>query len=497
QALKDKGVIDSGCSRHMTGNISYLSDFKEINGGYVAFGGNPKGGKIIGKGKIRTCKLDFDDVYFVKELKFNLFSVSQMYDKKNNVLFTDTECVVLSSDFKLPDENHVLLSVLRENNMCNVDLKNIVPSGDLTCLFTKATLYESNFWHRRLGHINFKTMNKLVKGNLVRGLPLKVFENNHTYGPKASKSVSVDTSNEIKKALDSSIIEDWVSDSDEDEYEEMILNLENVQHKPKRNFAPIIVLTKSGIVPVSAARQSSLRVAEPVSAARPINTGAFKPLGVPEDALNDQGYFDSGGSRHMTGNISYLTDFKEHDGGYIAFGGGAKGGKITGKGNIKTGIKREYNVARTPQQNKVAERRNRTLIKATKTMLVDSKLPTTFWAEAVNTACYVQNRTSWECLMGNQMMGSLLATLQLVKLLENTTLGLASPNKDKHDASRASKSDNQKRPNVESSTKIVNTAGLVNTATPTYDEYPNDPLMPDLEDFRIFDDAYDDRDEGA
>nr|GFA52230.1 ribonuclease H-like domain-containing protein [Tanacetum cinerariifolium] len=87
-ALKDKGVIDSGCSRHMTENMSYLSDFEELNGGYVAFGGNPTGGKISGKGKIKTGKLDFKDVYFVKELKFNLFSVSQMCDKKNKVLFT-------------------------------------------------------------------------------------------------------------------------------------------------------------------------------------------------------------------------------------------------------------------------------------------------------------------------------------------------------------------------------------------------------------------------
>nr|GEV03309.1 hypothetical protein [Tanacetum cinerariifolium] len=128
-ALKDKGVIDSGCSRHMIGNMSYLSDFKEINGGYFAFGGNPKGGKISGKGKTRTGKLDFDDVYFVKELKFNLFSVSQMCDKKNNVLLTDTECIVLSLEFKLPDDNQVLLRVHMENNMYNVDLKNIVPSG--------------------------------------------------------------------------------------------------------------------------------------------------------------------------------------------------------------------------------------------------------------------------------------------------------------------------------------------------------------------------------
>nr|GEX23827.1 ribonuclease H-like domain-containing protein [Tanacetum cinerariifolium] len=175
-----KGLIDSGCSRHMIGNMSYLSDFEELNDGYVAFRGNPKGGKISGKGKIRTGKLDFDDVYFVKGLKFNIFSVSQMRDKKNSVLFTDTECLVLSLEFKLPDKNQVLLRVPRENNMYNVNLKNIVPSRDLTCLFAKATLDESNLWHRRLGHINFKTMNKLVKGNLVRGLPTKVFENDNT-----------------------------------------------------------------------------------------------------------------------------------------------------------------------------------------------------------------------------------------------------------------------------------------------------------------------------
>nr|GFA08109.1 putative ribonuclease H-like domain-containing protein [Tanacetum cinerariifolium] len=170
----------NGCTMNMTGNMSYLSDFEELNEGYVAFGGNPKGGKIIGKGKIKAGKLDFDNVYFVKELKFDLFSVSQMCDKKNYVLFTDTECLVLSSDFKLPDESQVLLRVPRETNMYNVNLKNIVPSGDLTFLFANATLDESNLWHRRLAHVNFKTLNKLVKGNLVRGLPTKVIENDHT-----------------------------------------------------------------------------------------------------------------------------------------------------------------------------------------------------------------------------------------------------------------------------------------------------------------------------
>ncbi|GJR87864.1 putative ribonuclease H-like domain-containing protein [Tanacetum coccineum] len=156
--LQDQGIFDSGCSRHMTGNKSFLTDYQEVDGGFVAFAGSPKGGKITGKGKIRTGKLDFEDVYFVKELKFNLFSVSQMCDKKNSVLFTKTE------------------------NCKIFDLKNVVPLGGLTCLFAKATIDESNLWHRRLGHYqNFKIHEKTVRGNLVRGLPSKLFENGRYY----------------------------------------------------------------------------------------------------------------------------------------------------------------------------------------------------------------------------------------------------------------------------------------------------------------------------
>ncbi|GKA08882.1 hypothetical protein Tco_0688213 [Tanacetum coccineum] len=95
--LKRFDYVDlQGRLKHMTGNKSFLTDYQEINGGFIAFGGSPKGGKITRKGKIKTGKLDFEDVYFVKELKFNLFSVSQMCDKKNSVLFTETECIVLS-----------------------------------------------------------------------------------------------------------------------------------------------------------------------------------------------------------------------------------------------------------------------------------------------------------------------------------------------------------------------------------------------------------------
>ncbi|GJX42450.1 putative ribonuclease H-like domain-containing protein [Tanacetum coccineum] len=61
--MDDKGFVDSGCSRHMTGNIAYLSDFKEFDGGYVTFGGGAHGGRISGKGTLKTDSLDFEDVH--------------------------------------------------------------------------------------------------------------------------------------------------------------------------------------------------------------------------------------------------------------------------------------------------------------------------------------------------------------------------------------------------------------------------------------------------
>ncbi|GJY01522.1 hypothetical protein Tco_0359674 [Tanacetum coccineum] len=132
--------------RHMTMNTSSILDIfiKTIIEGFCGrFGVSSKRSNITGKGKIRTRKLDFKDVYFVKELKFNLFSVSQMCDRKNNVLFTETECLILSPDFNLPDESQVMLKIPKKDNMYSFDLKNIVPSKGLTCLFAKAINDES------------------------------------------------------------------------------------------------------------------------------------------------------------------------------------------------------------------------------------------------------------------------------------------------------------------------------------------------------------------
>nr|GFA80414.1 ribonuclease H-like domain-containing protein [Tanacetum cinerariifolium] len=253
----------------MTGNKAHLVDYQEFKGGFVFFGGS--NGRITGKGKIKTGRLDFEDVYYVEELThYNLFFVSQMCDKKNKVLFTDTDYLVMSPDFKLHDENQVLLKILRQHNMYSFNLKNIDPSGDLACLFAKASIDGSHKWHRR------KESNTRP---LVR--PRQQAENQFNHKVKTIRS-------------------------------------------------------------------------------------------------------DNG------------TEFKNKE--LIKFCG------------LK-GIKREYSNTRTPQQYEVDERKNRTLIEAARTMLADSFLPTTYWAEAVNTTCYVlnkvlvtkpQNKTPYELLTGKQ-----------------------------------------------------------------------------------------------
>ncbi|KAJ9547394.1 hypothetical protein OSB04_019937, partial [Centaurea solstitialis] len=144
------------------------------SGGHVAFGDNPKGGKISGKGKVSKGKMTFDDVYYVEQLRYNLLSVSQVCDKKFGVFFTDTECLILAPGFKI-DESQLMLRTPRKDNVYCLDIEDASSLSYLNCLFSKASVSESSLWHRRMCHMNFKNMNLLVKNNLVRGLPAKEF----------------------------------------------------------------------------------------------------------------------------------------------------------------------------------------------------------------------------------------------------------------------------------------------------------------------------------
>ncbi|GJY30155.1 putative ribonuclease H-like domain-containing protein [Tanacetum coccineum] len=350
----------------MTGNKAYLSDYEDYNGGFVAFGSDPKGGKITGKGKIRTANLDFDDVYFVDELKFNLFSVSQMCDKKNSILFTETECLILSPSFKLLDESQVVLRAPRKDDVYSLDLKNIIPSRGITCLYANATADESKLWHKRLGHVNFKNINKLVKGHLVRGLPSKVFVNDHT-------CVACKKGKQHKASCKA--------------------KLERIIRKP------LELLHMDLFGPVSVESINKKRYCLVVTDDFSRFSWVFF-LATKDETSEILCKFIIGLENQLNHNVKIIrcdngTEFKNH---------------AMNEFCAKKGIKREFSVARTPQQNGVAERKNRTLIEAARTMLADSLLPIPFWAEAVNTACYVlnrvlvtkpQNKTPYELLIGN------------------------------------------------------------------------------------------------
>ncbi|GJU08606.1 putative RNA-directed DNA polymerase [Tanacetum coccineum] len=298
-------------------------DFKKFDGGYVTFGRGANEGRITGK-------------------------VSPMCDKKNYVLFTDSECLVLSPNFKLPDESQVLLKIPRQNNMYSFDMKNIVPKDGLTCLFSKATSEESMLWHRRLGHVNFKNINKLVKDNLVRDLPLKRFENDQTCvaclkGKQHRASCKTKAFCPTTKPL-------------------FMLHMDL--------FGPTFVSSLMHkkyclVVTDDYSRFSWVFFLRTKDETSEILKNFIKEIENLVDKKVKIIRSDNG------------TEFKNH---------------VMDEFCREKGIKREYSVARTPQQNGVAERKNRTLIEAARTMLADSKLPTTFWAEAVSTACYVQNR---------------------------------------------------------------------------------------------------------
>ncbi|GJV37566.1 putative ribonuclease H-like domain-containing protein [Tanacetum coccineum] len=288
-----------------------------------------------------------------------------MCDKKNSVLFTETECLILSPDFKLPDENQVMLKIPRKDNMYSFDLKNVVSSKGLTCLIAKATNDESNMWHRKLGHINFKTMNKLVKGNLVRGLPSKIFENDHSCVACRKGKQHKAT---CKSKLMTSVIQPF-----------QILHMDL--------FGPTFVKSIMGKIYCLVVTDDYSRFSWVFFLAKKDETSGI---------LKD---FITGIENQLNHKVKIIrcdngTEFKNYDMNQFC--------------GIK-GIKREFSNARTPQQNGVAERKNRTLIEAARTMLADSLLHISFWAEAVNTACYVQNRvlvtkphnkTPYELLIG-------------------------------------------------------------------------------------------------
>nr|GEX66620.1 putative ribonuclease H-like domain-containing protein [Tanacetum cinerariifolium] len=267
---------------------------------------------------------------------------------RGDVSFGQGGCKITGKGTIKTDDANILLRTPRQHNMYSIDLNNIVPHKDLTCLVAKASADECILWHRRLGDLNVKTMNKLVRHNLVRGLPTKSFDNDHTCtaclkGKQHKASCKSKLVNFVSKPLHT-----------------LHMDL----------FGPTSVSSISH-------KWYCLVVTDDFS--RFTWTWFLRTMDETSDIL-----------KNFTTEIENLKDLK------VKIIRCDNGGEFRNKEMIdfcsQKGIKREFSNARTPQQNGVAKRRNRTLIEAARTMLADAKLPVTFWAEAVNTACYVQNR---------------------------------------------------------------------------------------------------------
>nr|GEW16713.1 hypothetical protein [Tanacetum cinerariifolium] len=380
--------------------------------------------------------------------------LEKMCDKKNSVLFTDTECFILSLNFKLADESQVLLKVPRKNNMYSFDMKTIVPQKDLTCLHAKDTKDKSMLWHRRLGHINFKITNKLVKENLVRGLPSKRLENDQTCvsclkGKQHKVSFKSKFQNSISQSLFMLHMDLFGPTS-----------MSSIMHK---KYCLIITddFCRFTWVFFLATKDETSRILK-----------------------------------------SFIT-------------------------KIENLVEKKVKIIRCD---------NRIEFKNRVTNSVKKK------AEAVNTACYVQNRvlvvtphfkTLYELFKDRSPAVSFMRPFGCHVTILNTLdqLGKFDGKLDEgifvgySITSKAFRVYNTRIRKVEENLhitflenkSIIACGGLewlfnidallksmnyalvlaVNTATPIYADYHSDPLMPDLEDTRIFDDAYDDRNEGA
>nr|GEV35884.1 hypothetical protein [Tanacetum cinerariifolium] len=164
-------IIDSRCSKHMTGNRALLTNFVEKFLGTVRFGNNYFA-VIAGYGDVVIGSTTIKKVYYVEGLGHNLFSVGQFCDKGLEVGFRKSTCFVRNED------GVDLLTGDRLSNLYTIALNEVV-SNSLACLLAKASSSQSWLWHQRLSHLNFATINNLVKNNLVQGLPKMKLEKDY------------------------------------------------------------------------------------------------------------------------------------------------------------------------------------------------------------------------------------------------------------------------------------------------------------------------------
>ncbi|KAH9651322.1 Integrase catalytic domain-containing protein [Citrus sinensis] len=337
---KNKWYLDSGCSRHMTGNYAWFSSFTKIeNGGDVSFGDNSKG-KILGIGNVgKVSSTLIENVCFVENLKHNLISISQLCDKGYKVIFDKFSCVI---------ENSCDGKTLFVGNRCgNVYIIDIECASTLDKCFS--TLHDDCWlWHRRLGHASMDLISKISKNDLVKGLPKIGFQ-------KDKICEACQFGKQIKTSFKN---KNYISTSKP--LELLHIDLFGPSRYASLNgkyYAFVIVddYSRYTWVLFLANKDDAL--------------DAFKVLC--KKLQNEKGHgivcikSDHGGEFENHAFESFCNNL---------------------------GIEHQFSSPRTPQQNGVVERKNRSIQEIAMTMLNENALPKYFWDKAVNTACYVLNR---------------------------------------------------------------------------------------------------------
>ncbi|KAJ9538141.1 hypothetical protein OSB04_030874 [Centaurea solstitialis] len=333
--------MDSGCSKHMTGRKELLANFKQKYGGNVRFG-NKLSAPIMGYGDILHHKITINKVAYVEGLSHNLLSIGKFCDKKLEVNFRETRCCVRTYD------GQELIEGTRRSNLYTVNFRKQRPFTEV-CLLSKATFNQNVLWHRRLSHLNYATINQLAKTGLVTGLPSLRFTK--------EQLCSTCKMGKIKKSSQKLKVEHNTSKPLQ------LLHMDlcgpmRVQSINGRKYVLVIVDDFSRYTWVNFLRSKD--GASDIIISFIINVQVRLQLPV-------QVIRTDNGTEFKNRKLDSFLD--------------------------SVGITHTFSAARTPQQNGVVERKNRTLVEAACTMLAFSKLPLHFWAKAVASACFTQNRS--------------------------------------------------------------------------------------------------------
>nr|GEX96538.1 hypothetical protein [Tanacetum cinerariifolium] len=334
-------IVDSGCTKHITGNLKLLCTFIEKYLGTVRFG-NDQFAQILRYGDLVQGNITINRVYYVEGLNHNLFSIGQFCDADLEVAFWKSTCFVRDL------QGNDLLTGNRGSDLYTISFQESTSSTPL-CLRAKASPTQAWLWHQKLSHLNFGYINLLSKKDFVIGLPkLKYVKD------------QLCSSCEVSKAKRSSFKSKVVLSS-KGRLNLLYMDLcgpMRVASINRKNYILVIVDDYSRYTWIMFLRFKD----ETSKVLKEFLTTIQRNL----QALVITVRTDRG-TEFL--NKTLHAFFKEE------------------------GIEHQTSMAQRPEQNGVVKRRNRTLVEAARTMLSVLKLSLFFWAEAIATACYTQNRS--------------------------------------------------------------------------------------------------------